>query len=116
MKSYSHDEIRAYAKRVVRSAEQRRLFVPIFGLMMLAALGCVIWMVKEKAEALQATLVGDPHFLAGVACGILFMLIGVIGAFGTLKMLGLNRGIEYQALKRLVELEKESWKFGKTKK
>lgn len=116
MKTYSHDEIRAYAKRMVRSAEQRRIFVPIFGLMMLVALGCLIWMVKEKAEALQATLIADPRFLAGTAFGILFMLIAVIGAFGTLKLLGTSRGIEYQALKRLVELEKESWKFGKTKK
>jgi hypothetical protein len=116
MKTYSNDEIRAYAKKTVRAAEQQRFFVPFIGIMILAGLGCLIWMIKEKSEEFQPAELADTAFVTGAAFGILIMTLAVVGAFCAVKALSLNRGIEYQALKRLVALEKENWKFGKTKK
>jgi hypothetical protein len=107
MKRFSPAEILAYAKRQVAHAEQQRFVTPIMGLLILAIPIWTVYALKEKSHALGAFLLLDEHFLLGVAFGVMFIMLCLIGGMAVTSILRRLKGIEYQALKRLIELEKE---------
>ena len=105
MKRFTRDEILGYAKRRVQNAQQQRFILPVFSILILVALGLLIKMLHEKSDALQTTLIADGKFLAGFAFAIMFILFAAVGGFGLAYLLSRFKGIEYQAFKRLIELE-----------
>ena len=107
MKTFTQNEILAYAKRQVANAEKQRYVLPVFGSLMLVALGFLIKMLHDKSEALQTTLVADEKFLAGVAFAILFVMFSGLAGLGVAQLLSRLKGIEHQTFKRLIELEKK---------
>ena len=107
MKAYRPEEILEYAKRKVSVQRNQPLLLPAIGVLIVAGLVILIKMMKDKADMLQSTLVADEGFLAGVAFAILFMIFAAIGGFGIAQALQSGKGIEHQALKRLIELEKK---------
>ena len=105
MKIFTPDEILAYAKRQVANAEQQRYILPVFGILMIVALGLLISMLHDKSEALQTTLIADENFLAGVAFAILFVMFAGVAGLGVAQLFSRLKGIEHQTFKRLIELE-----------
>ncbi len=107
MRIFSPNEILAYAKRQVANAEKQRYMLPVFGILMIVALGLLISMLHDKSEALQTTLIADEKFLAGVAFAILFVIIAGIAGLGVAHLFSRLKGIEHQTFKRLIELEEK---------
>ncbi len=107
MKTFTRSEILGYAKRQVANAEQQRYVLPVFGILMLVALGLLIKMLHDKSEALQSTLIADEKFLAGVAFAILFVMSAGVAGLGIAQLFGRLKGIEHQTFKRLIELEEK---------
>ncbi len=105
MKTFSPDEILSYARRQVAHAEQQRFVKPVMGLLILAIPVWLAYTLKEKSEALGTFLPLDEHFLLGVAFGVMFIILTLIGGMCVVGILNRLKGIEYQALKRLIELE-----------
>lgn len=107
MKTFSRNDILEYARRQVALAEQQRFMIPVFGIMILVALGLLIKMLHDKSETLQTTLIADEKFLAGVGFAILFIIFAATGGLGIAHLLSRLKGIEHQAMKRLIELEEK---------
>ena len=105
MKIFSPDEILSCAKRQVEHSEKQRFVKPIIGLLALAIPVQMAHMLHEQSEALQVFLPMDEHFLLGVAFGVMFIVMSLIGGMGVAAILRKLKGIEYQVLKRLIELE-----------
>ncbi len=107
MRRFSPNEILSYAKRRVQHAEQQRFVTPIVGLLILAIPVWAVYALKEKSDALQVFLPLDEHFLLGVAFGVMFIMLCLIGGIAATSILRRLKGIEHQALKRLIELEEK---------
>lgn len=107
MKRFRPDEILSYAKRRVQHAEQQRFVTPIVGLLILAIPIWAVYALKEKSDALQVFLPLDEHFLLGVAFGVMFIMLCLTGGMAVTSILRRLKGIEHQALQRLIELEEE---------
>ncbi len=104
-KIFTPEEILAYAKRQVAQAEQQRFVTPVMGLLILAIPVWAVYAFKEKSDALQVFLPLDEHFLLGVAFGVMFIMLCLIGGMAVTSILRRLKGIDHQALKRLIDLE-----------
>ena len=107
MKRFSPNEILSYAKRQVQHAEQQRFVTPIVGLLILSIPVWTVYALKENSDALQVYLPLDEHFLLGVAFGVMFIMLCLVGGMAVTSILRRLKGIEHQALKRLIELEEK---------
>lgn len=107
MKRFSPAEILAYAKRQVAHAEQQRFVTPILGLLILAIPVWTVYALKAKSDTVGVFLPLDEHFLLGVAFGVMFIMLCLIGGMVVTSTLRRLKGIEFQALKRLIELEEK---------
>ena len=108
MRRFNPDEILSYAKRQVQHAEQQRFVTPIIGLLILAIPLWTVYALKEKSDTLQVFLPLDEHFLLGVAFGVMFIMLCLIGGMAVTSILRRLKGIEHQALKRLIDLEEKA--------
>jgi hypothetical protein len=107
MRHFTPDEILAYARARVRNAEQRRCSLGTAGSAIIVSIGILVWMIHQRVEAEEPAFLAGPHFLAGVAFGILFVVFAAIGATYLVSALRLDRGLHHQTLKRLIELEED---------
>ena len=107
MKTFSPAEILAYAKRQVAHAEQQRFVIPIMGLLILSMPVWMVYALKDKSDTLGVFLPLDEHFLLGVAFGVMFIMMSLLGGMCVVGILRKLKGIEHQALKRLIELEEQ---------
>lgn len=105
MRIFSPDEILSYARRQVQNAEQQRFITPIMGLLILGIPAWTVYALKETSEELHVFVPVDEHFLHGVAFGVMFIILSLIGGMAVTSIFRRLKGIEYQALKRLIELE-----------
>lgn len=107
MKEYRREEILDYARCKVSNVQNRRILLPVMGVLIVAGLIVLIKMMKDKADTLQTTLIADEKFLAGVGFAFIFVLLAAAGGFGIAQALQAGKGVEHQALKRLIELEEK---------
>jgi len=103
MKTYSPEEILKYVKRQIAFAEQQKFVYPIVILITTAAVIALIFIMRDLLISL--TTEADKTFATGFVIGTLFVLMILMAASGFTKLLRRLKGIEYQAYKRLVELE-----------
>ena len=106
MKEYTPDEILRYAKRVV-NRPKNRLAAVICGGLLLTLNIMLIWMLYDKSQAMQTTLILDLKFLAGVAFGLMFTMFAALSGISLVIGFGVKLGVNYHALKRLIELEEK---------
>ncbi len=107
MKTFTPEEILSHARRQVEHAEGQRFVKPVMGLLILAIPVWAVYALKEKSEAVGALLPLDEHFLIGVVFGVMFIMMTLIGGLCVVGILRKLKGIEYQTLKRLIELEEK---------
>jgi hypothetical protein len=107
MKTFTPEEILAHARRQVAHADRQRFVKPVMGLLILSIPVWMAYTLKEKSEALGTFLPLDEHFLLGLAFGVMFMMMSLVGGMCVVGILTKLKGLEYQALKRLIELEKK---------
>lgn len=100
-------ELVEYAKRRARVSKRSASGLIIMGTMTLAAFACLAWELLAGPMSRIDPLCLDSRFMLGVAFGVQFMLLSVIGAVGFVKVFRISRGIEAQAFGLLVRLAEE---------
>ena len=105
MKTFTPSEILGYAKRQVAHTEQQRFVTPVIGILFLSMPIWMIYALKGPSDRLGTFLPLDEHFLLGVVFGVMFISMSLTGGMCIVGFLRKLKGIEHQALKRLIELE-----------
>jgi hypothetical protein len=108
--NYSEEEILAYARSRIRFIDQqkgKRLILGFSGIGLIVVFISVIQMINEKSEKIGTDLWLDEKFLAGIAMGILTILLFGVAALAVVRMFGCLYGQEIAVCRLLVRLKDE---------
>lgn len=106
---YTDEEIVAYATCYLRQMDRQkgnRLMLAVIGVGNTVMLFLLVNMLLERSGK-DSSLFQDMHFIAGVAFGILLVLVMGIGVLCFVRMLGVFYGKDIEAHRLLVRLYAE---------
>ena len=107
MKTYTPDELLAYARKQVTFAERTRLVLPFFSILIIAGAVVIANTGFDLHDATISRTLDPVSLLYGFSLGILFVLLAGILAMTAAQLIRRIKGIEYQIHKRLIALETE---------